>query len=111
MDYKLEPEFLARMGHLDLMALRNSVNGNPAAQSAIAPYEHRAFSREYVAENPLSAPVMAVLPFGYALAKAVGAHSSRTKPSLEQIGQGVYGVGEGLSEALKRAFSSDKLPW
>lgn len=65
-------------------------------QDLLAAYEHRAFAREKVRENPLMAlPIGASIPL-YQLAKALGLTQSRSGPSLFQAGQGLLGIGEGL---------------
>lgn len=80
----------------ELLAMRSALNGNPEAQKAIAPYEHRAYAREAVQENPLNAVGYAFMIPGYQAAKAVGLLGARTRPSWEQLKQGYKGVGEGL---------------
>jgi hypothetical protein len=65
-------------------------------QDMLAGYEHRAFAREAVGENPLMAlPITAAIPL-YQLVKLLGTTQSRSSPSWEQMGQGLMGVKEGL---------------
>lgn len=87
---------LASMDWTDLIALRSQFNENPAAQKKISPYEHRAYAREAVAENPLNAIGYTFMIPGYQAAKAVGLLGARTQPSLDQLKHGYKGVGEGL---------------
>lgn len=89
----------AGMGHSDLYNMRAQ---QPANQNELAPYEHRAFAREFMQESPLAAAVS--LPFAipaYTAYKAMGLGNSRSQPSLEQMKQGYVGYGEGLLNLLK----------
>ena len=79
---------LGNMSHAELMALRDK--SPPDRQSALAPYEHRAFARESTAENPLMALSLATAIPAYQLAKLLKLQNSSTGPSLEQMRQG-YG--------------------
>ena len=82
------------MPHAALYALRDRLP--PEEQARIAPYEHRAFAREVVADSPLMAlSLIAGVP-AYQVAKALGIARSRTRPSVEQLKQGYIGIGEGL---------------
>jgi hypothetical protein len=93
---------LSDMSWDDLMDLRMQAGKNVARQQQIAPYEHRAWARETVGQNPLLALPYAVMIPGYQAAKAIGLLQSNdpnhptTRPSWEQIRQGFTGVGEGL---------------
>lgn len=91
---------LARMPWSDLYQLRLR-NPSPDLQARIAPFEHRAYARETVANDPLQAPVMAMAVPGYQLLKTfVG--KSRTRPSMSQVTQGLQGVKEGLIDWWNR---------
>ena len=79
-------------------------------QPAIAPYEHQAFAREQVAQNPLNAIALALgIPLWQVL-KLFGGHKllpgyderMSTPPSLDQVFAGYRGIGEGLSGLLGR---------
>lgn len=74
--------------------------GNQGYQQAVAPYEHRAYAREDVRENPMRALLYAAMIPGYQAAKAVGAigEEGTTSPSMEQMKQGFVGVYEGLGK-------------
>lgn len=72
-------------------------------QRAVAPYEHRAFAREWTQENPLNA--LALIPAipGYQLYKMF-TDESRSGVDFNQIGQGYMGMGEGLGGWLSNLF-------
>jgi hypothetical protein len=92
------PEY-ASMPHSDLYQMRYQ---QPTKQNEIAPYEHRAFAREWTQENPLLASVS--LPFaipGYTAYKAMGFGNTRSQPSMDQIKQGYTGLAEGLLSLMK----------
>ena len=93
----------ANMSHADLLSLRNSLANDDPRHREIAPFEHRAFAREWAQESPLLAS--ASLPFAipaYTTAKALGAVSARSPASLDEMAQGYRGLGEGLLENLRR---------
>jgi|GEM_PF-2674930 len=96
---------MAKMTWNDLYQLRVKARGNPEAQAAIAPYEHRAYAREEVAKNPLAAPAWVVMPPAYQAAKAAGLTDSddmSSPASMKQVAQGLIGVAEGVSEGSRR---------
>lgn len=91
---------LPSRSHAELYSLRDRLP--PDQQAQIAPYEHRAFAREVVADSPLMAlSLFAGVP-AYQLAKLLGMTGSRTGPSLDQLKQGYIGIGEGLLTGLGR---------
>lgn len=69
-----------------------------ADQGTISPYEHRAFAREVVADNPLMAASLAVAIPAYQAYKSV--KGARSPASLDQVLQGFAGIGDGLKAAL-----------
>lgn len=92
----------SQLGSLDHAALYMARYGaSPAQQAEIAPYEHRAFAREAVAENPLMALPIAAGTLAYQPYKVLTGQS-RSPANLDQIRQGMTGVGEGLWQALQR---------
>lgn len=95
-------EELGRLDHETLYRMRARARAKEL-QDLLAGYEHRAFGREAVAENPLMAlPIAAAIP-AYQIAKLVpGLMQSRSSPSLSQAGLGLLGVGEGLLNYFKR---------
>lgn len=102
----LDQEQLAKSDWGTLLELRKSLERNDPRQAEIAPFEHRAYARMQVAENPLVAPVMAAMIPGYQLQKMLPkewtGNRSRTDPSLEQMKQGFIGIGEGVKEWWRR---------
>lgn len=90
---------LSTLPHSLLYAARGYLSGKET-QGKISPYEHRAFAREVVGENPLMAlPVAVGIPAYQAYKALVGARSA---PSLDQISQGLLGIGEGLLNTLRK---------
>lgn len=96
-------KLLETMPHSDLLSLRSSIPDDSPLHDKLAPYEHRAFAREYAQENPVLAAISmpASIP-GYSIAKAVGLTSGRSAPSLQAVIQGYAGLAEGLSTAFKK---------
>ncbi len=91
-----QPAQMAGMPHAALYSARGQAT--PEQQNVISPYEHRAFAREAVAENPMMAlPIAAAIP-AYQLYKSI--FGARSSPSLAQVGQGYLGIGEGLYQGL-----------
>lgn len=91
------------MSFAELRRLRDSLP-DPKAQEFLAPYEHRAFAREYMSQNPLMGlGLLGAIP-GYQMAKGLGLIGSRTgfTNPFRQMGQGFMGIGEGLSEFIRR---------
>lgn len=87
---------LGQLDHATLYRMRARARAQEL-QDLLAGYEHRAFGREAVADNPLLAlPIAAAIP-AYQIAKMIpGLMQSRSAPSLSQAGHGLLGVGEGL---------------
>lgn len=90
------PEQLAAMDHATLYSARQYVP--QSQQDLIAPYEHQAFAREAVQENPLMALPIAAGSLAWPFYKAV--YGARSSPSLTEVGTGLRGVGQGLHNAL-----------
>lgn len=91
-----------RMSFDELRRLRASLP-DPQVQRFLAPYEHRAFAREYMKENPVKGlGLLAAIP-GYQVAKGLGVLGSRTGASQPwaQMKAGYTGMGEGLLGALR----------
>lgn len=91
-------EMMAKMRHRDLVEMRFSAP--PALQPEIAPWEHRAFAREDVQDNPLSAVTLLGMIPAYQGAKMMGLMGSRTPASWEQFKQGNLGILDGLKSYL-----------
>ena len=95
------PRELRSLDHATLYRMRAAARDR-ALQDLLAGYEHRAFAREAVAENPLLAPSIAAATPLYQIAKAAGLTNSRSAPSMSQMGHGLLGVGEGLLGWIKK---------
>jgi len=82
---------------------------NKEAQNMLAPYEHRAFAREYIQENPLmSIPMATMMVPGYQLSKlfpSISGNKSRSSPGLNQMGQEYMGILEGLGGWINTLFN------
>lgn len=92
-------ELLASMPHSELYQMRAT---QPNMQDIIAPYEHRAFAREWATQSPFLAGVS--LPFAipaYTASKYLGINKARSPASLEEMKQGYIGLGEGLAQAMR----------
>jgi hypothetical protein len=90
---------LDTMSWQNLVALRNQYNDDQQAQNAIAPYEHQAYAREAVEQNPMNAlAYMAMIP-GYQAYK-VATGEGRSSPSVEELLHGYKGVFQGIQKAL-----------
>jgi len=101
---KFTDEQLAALPHSDLMVWRQKMEKmkDSAANIRLAPFEHQAFAREYVKENPVSGTLGlgASIPL-YQLAKLTGiapktSDASYIPPSLKQFTAGFRGIGHGL---------------
>jgi hypothetical protein len=82
---------LARMPHAELVKLRRGAS--PEEQARLAPFEHRAFAREWAQESPVAATVS--LPFAipaYTAAKALGLQKARSPASLGEMAHGFRGM-------------------
>lgn len=84
---------MAGMSHADLYNARRKVA--QALQDQIAPYEHRAATREAVTDNPWMAASYGVAIPAYQVYKAV-VPGSRSAGSMEQVKQAYLGILEGL---------------
>jgi hypothetical protein len=90
----MSDEQLAQLPHWMLYSARAYIPKE--AQDRIAPYEHRAFARESVGENPLMALPTAIGTLAYQPYKMLMGQS-RSAPSIGQMGQGLMGVYEGMT--------------
>jgi hypothetical protein len=103
-------EEMSKMSFIELSGLRYKYDKDTEKQKKIAPFEHRAYAREAVTDNPLLAPLFAafLIP-GYQVAKAVGAHGSRTGVDRRQVVEGLLGVGEGIVEPIVKMAKERKV--
>jgi hypothetical protein len=95
------PEQLAAMEHARLYMMRQ--NAPAAMQNTIAPYEHRAFAREATQEDLSNALPIAAGTLAYPFYKM--AFGARSEPSFNEVGQGLLGVGEGISNRMRGLLS------
>jgi hypothetical protein len=94
------PDPFAQMSFHELRELRAQM---PDAQQFLAPYEHRAYARELMMQDPMKGlGLLGAIP-GYQAAKGLGLMASRTGASqpFQQMGQGFLGIGEGLAKYFK----------
>lgn len=99
----LTPQQLGSMDHASLYSARQYVPME--MQGKISPYEHRAFAREATQENPLMALPIAAGTLAYQPYKILK-RQSRSGASLDQVVQGMTGVGEGLWGAFQDQMSA-----
>lgn len=91
---------MAQMSWSDLIALRRKLKTR-AGQNLVAPYEHRAYMREFT-NGPGSAAVNAMLTLGYTPYKMMTnwynqkSDPSLSDPSVNELRQGLIGVYEGM---------------
>ena len=97
----MEPsQDLSTADWLSLLEMRRKAQSK-AEQDRLAGYEHRAYAREAVSENPWMAARLLIATPAYQVAKATGLLGARSSPSLTQMGQGLLGIGEGLLTKFK----------
>lgn len=92
----LEVMGLEEMSEANLMQLREQYSGDQTAQNILGPMEHRAFLRETIAENPLSAGAWSVIHPIYTGSKFTGIRSGRSRAYGDEVIEGYKGIGEGL---------------
>ena len=93
---------MAKMSHGDLLLLRKSRrDDDKEAQNTIAKFEHRAYARESVKDNPATALTLPLMIPIYSAGKALGVLKGRSDASLEQMKHGFIGLGEGVADAVR----------
>jgi hypothetical protein len=92
MTQQFDPGLLSGMDHASLYMLRE--RAPKEMQGLLSPYEHQAFAREAVQENPLMALPIAAGTLAYQPYKML--MGARSAPSLDQVTRGLTGVGQGL---------------
>lgn len=94
-----------------IRGVRASYGPNDYMQQVLAPYEHKAFARDWMNESPGLAAVSlpAAIP-AYAGAKAVGALQGRSgaENPMGQMAAGFTGYGQGLSDIIRRFLGSQQ---
>lgn len=96
----LSDDQLESMDHGALSMMRAKFKQDMNAQDRLAPFEHQAFAREYVKENPVSgaAAMLAAVPMYYAaklLRIAPKGDGPQTAPSFDQVSRGYKGIAQG----------------
>jgi hypothetical protein len=98
---KLPEDELAQMNHGDLLLARAGADRkDKTAQNKLSAAEHRAFAREYTADNPAAAIPLALMTLLYQPYKMLKG-TSRSDASMDQAMSGLIGVKEGIGKALK----------
>jgi hypothetical protein len=93
------PQKLKGLSHSELYNLREKYKGNQEAQDLISAYEHAAFAKEAVQENPAMAlPIAVAIPAYNAYKQFTG--KGRSNPSWNQVAMSY----EGLVEGLRKRF-------
>lgn len=98
----VEGKPLSEQSWEQLLQARKEAEGDPAKQAVLAPFEHRAYAREYVRDNPLAAPGMAMMTPAYYAAKKMGLANGRTEADVDQVMAGWQGTAEGLMDYFKK---------
>lgn len=104
----LDPIPYSQQTSANLIAKRLTLDPNDPQQAVLAPYEHRAFAREWTIENPFVAipSLLASIP-AYTAGKALGLIKGNSTPaSLDQLAEGYRGLGEGVGTVLKKFVGS-----
>ena len=79
--------------------MRKMAEGNQQLQDMLSAYEHGAWAKETVKDNPaMFIPISVAIP-AYNIYKQVTG-SGRSNPSLKQVTEGYAGAIEGLKEAF-----------
>lgn len=86
-------QMLSGLDHATLYQMR--AKAPRGMQGLLSPYEHQAFAREATMENPLMALPIAAGTFAWPVYKTL-VSPGRSEPSLDQVKQGLIGVGQGL---------------
>ena len=100
-DIGMAAKDLASMGRHELQVMRKGKSRKE--QAALAPFEHRAYAREFAQDRPLAAAIsLPVAIPAYTAAKALGLTDARSPASLEEMKQGFKGLFEGLNRRKKK---------
>lgn len=98
---KRRPEEMRRIPWLELLEMRKRAEGNQQLQDFLSSYEHGAYARETVKENPaMFVPIAIAIPAYNAYKRISG--KGRSNPSLNQVTEGYRGAAEGLVESFKQ---------
>lgn len=86
---------LATMTHSTLLRMRNQAT-TQEDQDRLAPYEHRAFAREYIKDKPEAAIIMPGMIMAYNVLRKAGVLKGRSDPNAKHILEGMKGYVEGI---------------
>lgn len=101
---------LETLPFLRLQELRALNQDDQLTQDFLANYEHRAFTREFTKQGGVADPITRAAALGVAtpaysamkglgmLPESVQGTGRASTPSLEQVKQGMLGIGEGLTQ-------------
>jgi hypothetical protein len=90
----------------DLIQMRKGASKED--QDRLAPYEHRAWAREYTKDNPEAVLTTPGMSLAYNLLKALGLQSSRSEPSAKAVIEGTKGSIEGLGGYVRELITGEK---
>lgn len=95
-------EKLGSMAHSNVFLLRSLIDSNNTkAQNLVGPFEHQAFAREYVKDNPVVGSIgLAIATPLYSLYKAIKPSAGRSQAGLQEVSAGYKGIGQGLMQAM-----------
>lgn len=113
---------LEKMDFPTLLGLRQSNADNDQVQQVLAPYEHKAFVKQFVKDNPfIGAPSMLFATPGYFVAKKLGftnflrdigywekSDVKETPPSVKQMAGAYAGLVEGVGDNISGAVDDIK---
>lgn len=96
---------LSSLDHGTLLELRRKAT-TKEQQNKLAPYEHRAWAREYIKDNPEAALVIPGMILAYNLAKETDLMAGRSESGTKAIVEGMKGWLEGIGGATKEGLDS-----
>ena len=103
-EFPFSDEQLRGLTPAQILQLRELHAGNVQAQNALAPVDHRMFTRDAAATGgPIAALAIGVASPFYQMMKAlgVGKDAQTSDPSFKQFVEGYKGLGEGLMDWSK----------
>lgn len=101
-DYDQSTDWLGQLPHAKLVNMRDAAGNGKDIQNLLGPYEHQAFAREVVKDNPLmSAPALAGALL-YDPAKLTPWANGRSDPSMQSMAQSLLGWRQGYAATNPR---------